>query len=331
MNKDIKYLAIGILISGGIAFALLMRSLVTQPDLPVSPALDVTTPTYPAWRVSVPTYASLTPDLKPATVSPEPSVIPTFPPDSILARQIAQILPGYGGDWNILIRADGTRDMVALNADRKDHVASIIKIPIAMLFFKTLEERGLPPEEYETYLSERGMEERTYMQLLTAMLVESEEEATGIMNEIITDSKIDVPAILESWGAPDTDIGNRYSTPRDIATLYEDLYYRNVIAPEGRDIILRLLSAYTENDETRLGVLRPFLNATSKYYNKRGTVTKERLIVGDSALIAFDSNGERKVYVIVVVGYVGDLPTTDVELVKGIEAIARSFWDFIRP
>jgi beta-lactamase class A len=292
--------------------------------------LGVTTPTHPAWTVSVPTYASLTPDFKPATGSPAPSVTPTFPPDSILAGQIAQILPDYGGDWNILIRADGTRDMVALNADRKNHVASIAKVPIAMLFFKTLEKRGVPPEEYEVFLSKWGVE-RTYMQLLTAMLVESEEQATGIMMEIIADSKIDVPAILEAWGAPNTDISNRYSTPRDIATLYEDLYYGNVIAPKGREVILRLLSAYTENDDTRLGVLRPFLNADSEYYNKRGTLTKERLVIGDSALLAFDANGERKVYVIVVVGYAGELPTTDVELVKGIEAIARSFWDFIRP
>ena len=169
------------------------------------------------------------------------------------------------------------------------------------------------------------------MQLLTAMLVESEVQATGIMMEIIADSKIDVPAILESWGAPNTDISNRYSTPRDIATLYEDLYYGNVIAPEGREVILRLLNTYTENDDTRLGVLRPFLNAGSEYYNKRGTLTKERLIIADSALIAFDSNGERKVYVIVIVAYAGEHPSNDVELVKGIEAIARSFWDFIRP
>jgi beta-lactamase class A len=319
MNK-VKYLGIGILIISGIAIALWMRPSAAGPEAPAAPTLDVATPT----------YASLIPDLKPISASPTSSFTPNSPPDSVLAGQIMQILPDYGGGWNILIRAvhaDGTRDLVALNADRKDHVASIIKIPIAMLFFKTLEARGIPPKEYETYLSERGVE-RTYRQLLTAMLVESEEDATGIMMEIIADSNIDVPAILASWGAPDTDIHTRHSTPRDIARLYEELYFGNVIAPQSREVILNSLSAYTENDDTRLGVLRPFLSQGSEYYNKRGTVTQERLIVGDSALIAFDAN---EVYVIVVVGYAGELPTTDVKLVQAIEAIARSFWDFIRP
>jgi beta-lactamase class A len=325
MNKAIKYLGFGLLTVGGIAIALLTRASATQPDSPAAPTMDVITPTSPAWTVSAPTYSSSTPDLKPAA-----SVPPTFPPDFILADQIVQILPDYGGDWNILVRAvhaDGTRDMVAINANRKDHVASLIKLPIAMLFFKTLEARGIPPEAYETYLSERGIE-RTYMQLLTAMLVESEEAATGIMMEIIADSMIDVPAILEAWGAPDTDIRTRHSTPRDIATLYEELYYGNAIAHEGREVILRLLSTYTENDDTRLGVLRPYLREGSAYYNKRGTVTQERLIVADSALIAFDSN---EVYVIVIVAYAGEHPTTDVKLVQGIEAIARTLWDFIKP
>jgi beta-lactamase class A len=256
---------------------------------------------------------------------------PTTLPDFFLANQIASILPDYGGDWNILIRADGVRDMAAINADRENHVASIIKLPIAMLFFKAIEERGIPTSEYGEYLSTRGVG-RTYMQLLTAMLVESEEDATGTMKEIIYDSKIDVDALLQSWGAPHTDLGDRHSTPRDIASLYETLYFGDAITPEGRAIILNLLATYTPNDDTRLGILRPSLPQGAEFYNKRGSVTSGRLIIGDSALVAWNQNGTRKVYVLVILSYYSDdRSTTDVRLVKGIEAIARLFWDFVSP
>jgi beta-lactamase class A len=254
---------------------------------------------------------------------------PTHLPDSVLADQIASILPDYGGDWNILIRADGERDMVDIHADQGNHVASIIKLPIAMLFFKVIEKSGVQPSEYDEYLSTRGVG-RTYMQLLTAMLVKSEEDAADTMKEIIDDSKIDVNSLLESWGAPHTDIGSRHSTPRDIASLYESLYFGDAITPQGRAIILDLLAAYTANDNIRFGVLRPSLPDGAEYYDKRGTITQDRLVVGDSALIAWETNGRRHVYVLVALAYGSDdRPTTNIKLDRGIEAIAHLFWDFV--
>jgi hypothetical protein len=203
--------------------------------------------------------------------------------------------------------------MVAIKADDRNHIASIIKLPIAMLFFKVIEARGIPTSEYDEYLSTRG-DGRTYMQLLTAMLVDSEEGATGTMKDIVYDSKIDVNGLLAEWGAPNTDLGTRHSTPRDIA------------------ILLDLLAAYTPNDDTRLGILRPSLPDGSEFYNKRGSVTSDRLIIGDSALMAWDANGTRHTYVLVILSYFSDeRPTTNIRLEKGIEAIARLFWDFVSP
>jgi beta-lactamase class A len=337
MRATIKYLSLGLLIGGGItAVALLSAFLLSRSArgayatplfASTQPATD--TPLF-ALPTSTPPPTTPTPDTW--NLTPATSPVTSSPlPDTLLANQIASILPDYGGDWNILIRADGVRDMAAINADRENHVASIIKLPIAMLFFKAIEERGIPTSEYGEYLSTRGVG-RTYMQLLTAMLVESEEDATGTMKEIIYDSKIDVDALLQSWGAPHTDLGDRHSTPRDIASLYETLYFGDAITPEGRAIILNLLATYTPNDDTRLGILRPSLPQGAEFYNKRGSVTSGRLIIGDSALVAWNQNGTRKVYVLVILSYYSDdRSTTDVRLVKGIEAIARLFWDFVSP
>ena len=88
---------------------------------------------------------------------------PTADEEALLADQINQTLSTYGGDWNILIRADGSHTVFSHNSDQIVHVASIIKVPVAMLFFKSLEEKGIPSSEYPDYLSTRGIG-RTYQQ-----------------------------------------------------------------------------------------------------------------------------------------------------------------------
>ena len=88
------------------------------------------------------------------------------------------------------------------------------------------------------------------------------------------------------------------------------------------------MSAYTPNDDTRLGVLRTSLPAGAHFYNKRGTVTENVLIVGDAALLTWPQDGGEKVYVTVILSYPGDPPASDVKLVHGVETIARQFWNF---
>jgi len=336
MRSDIKYIGIGLLIGGGVA-ALAIAGLF------FAGFLQLGTSGVPNSKIIIPSEQPTNSVFVPGIV-PTPTLLPTFTPtntptviasptsdeETLLADQINQTLSSYGGDWNILIRADGSRVVYSHNSDQIVHVASIIKVPVAMLFFKVLEEQGIPPSEYATYLSTRGIG-RTYQQLLKAMLVDSEESATGTLRTIITDSKIDVTAALQSWGAIHTNISKRHSTPDDIAKLYESLYFGKAITPEGRKIILDYMSAYTPNDDTRLGVLRPSLPSGAQFYNKRGTVTEGILVVGDAALFTWPQDGQEKVYVVVILSYPGDPPISDVKLVKGIEAIAHQFWNFAGP
>lgn len=330
MRATPKHLLIRRLIFGGVICIVLLSIFPLNGCSSNSPEMESPPRTQPASdHPTQPLPATMTFPSMSALPATSTSIPPTLLPNSFLADQIAAILPDYGGDWNILIRADGERDMVDIHADQGNHIASIIKLPIAMLFFKVIEKRGVQPSEYDEYLSTRG-DGRTYMQLLTAMLVESEEDATDTIKETIYDSKIDVNSLLESWGAAHTDLGLRRSTPRDIASIYETLYFGDAITPKGRAIILSLLSSYTANDKIRFGVLRPSLPDGAEYYNKRGTITKDRLVVGDSALIAWETNGTRHVYVLVALAYGSeDRPTTNVKLDRGIEAIAHLFWDFV--
>ncbi len=333
MSSDAKFIGIGLLIGAGIATLLLAaafaigilppkpRALEAPPS--PAPALDLAPSATPAFKEAAAT----------STAAPEAAISPvSFAPaidwEAVFAQQVLQSLPTYGGEWHILIRKNGAHTVFALNADKKDHVASIIKLPFAMLFFKALEAKGIQPAQYDEYLSTRGIG-RTYRQLLRAMLVESEELAAKTLREATRDSGINEAALLREWGAPRTNLSKRLSTPEEIAALYESLYYGRALNPQARAIILNYLSEYTPNDDARLGVLRRLLPPGGAFYNKRGSVTEERLVIGDSALVAWEENGVEQVYVLVAIGYNGEIPATDKKLVRGIETIALQFWNFI--
>ncbi|MBC6940478.1 MAG: hypothetical protein DWB59_10725, partial [Anaerolineae bacterium] len=71
---------------------------------------------------------------------------------------------------------------------------------------------------------------------------------------------------------------------------------------------------------------RPLLPPDGKFYNKRGSITEGRLVIGDAAIVTWDL----RAYVIVIFGYPGAGTTNDVKLEQAIEEAARAFWDFAK-
>jgi hypothetical protein len=162
------------------------------------------------------------------------------------------------------------------------------------------------------------------------MLVDSDELATSNLLDYIRQSGLDINAILAGWGAPHVDVFNRAAPLEEIAHLMAGLYRGDFISSQARQIVLGWMAEYTPNDDTRLGVLLPLLSDGAEFYNKRGTITEERLVVGDAAIAVWPSENGRRAYVIVIFGYPGETPTNDLKLVAAIEQAARVFWEFAR-
>lgn len=250
-----------------------------------------------------------------------------FTPAEIrLADRLDSIFAAAGGEWHsvILDLAAGRVVYERLGADAV-HTASVIKVPIAMLLFKSLEAKGIPPEELPAYLESHG-NGFLLSQALHDMLVNSDEVAAANLLDYIRNSGFNIPSTLAEWGAPNVNVYRRTAPLNEMARLFAGLYQGEFIQPAARRMILDWMAEYTPNDDTRLGVLRPLLPSDGKLYNKRGTVTEGRLIVGDAAIVTWDS----KAYVIVLFGYPGEIPTNDLKLAAAIEQAARAFWNFAR-
>lgn len=247
-----------------------------------------------------------------------------------LADELDAIFKEAGGEWHsIILDLEAGRRVYDLHSHDLVHVASVIKAPLALLLFASLEKQGILPADLSAYLETHG-DGYLLSQLLRDMLVISDEKATTDLLTYIRQSGLDIPATLSEWGAPHVDVFNRTAPLEEIAHLLGGLHQGNFISPEARRILLDLMAEHTANDDTRLGVLASRLPEGGEFYNKRGTLTEERLILGDAAIVAWPSENGERAYVIVIFGYPGKVPTNDLKLVAGIEQAALAFWDFAK-
>lgn len=252
------------------------------------------------------------------------------PDETAFADKLDSVFADAGGEWHsVILDLETGRRVYDRHSRDAAHVASVIKAPIAMLLFASLEKQGVPPAELSAYLEAHG---NRYLlsYLLHDMLVDSDEKAATEMLDYIRRSGLDINATLANWGASHVDVFNRTAPLEEIASLLAGLYQGKLVPPEARRIILDLMAERTPNDDTRLGVLSSLLPAGAEFYNKRGTITAERLVVGDAAILAWHSENGTRAYVIVIFGYPGQGTTNDRKLVAGIEQAALAFWDFAK-
>lgn len=204
-----------------------------------------------------------------------------------LAARLDSVISATGGKWNILIETLAGETIYARRPDECIQTASTIKVAIGMLTFEFLEEfsEGTFEEKLQRGPIYNIMEnDRSYEQLLWAMLVLSEEYATDILYENIHKSPMNQTAILEAWGLTNTSLTQRQSTARDMNILLRSLYAGTSLNESARQYLLNLLAEYSENDDLRLGRMNELSKEKLLPYNKRGSLLNPLLIVADSGI-----------------------------------------------
>lgn len=252
-------------------------------------------------------------------------VRPPQPQELELARQIDQVLGEAGGDWKILIKELDGQEVYSRRSLDRVHVASVIKLAIAILFFKSLENLG--ETDLRAFLK-TGTAGRSYEQLLRAMLVDSEEDAAGVLQNEIRVNQLNIQKTLEAWGLKGIDLYMRRSTVQELVGMAEKLYLGKLLGKEATWILLELLETYTPNDDTRLGAIRKRLPDGYHFYNKRGTITDGLMVVGDLAIISLPTSAGDRVYGLGIFGYQSLQPTTYERLDAAVAQVAQAFWDF---
>jgi hypothetical protein len=256
----------------------------------------------------------------------KPLDIPSTEEENALMFDVDTIIQQGEGEWHIWMKnVDTQRTVYQRRADIRVHIASIVKVPISMLVFARLEQSGVSDILLEKYIHEHGYKGRTFAQLLQAMLVKSEEDATQILLDFLYSTGFNPDGHLQKWGFVNTDLRNRVSTAQEIGDILEALLHNNGISKSASNIILAYMAEYTPSDETRLGAMKPFLLNDNEIYNKRASLAFERVIVGDAGIVSFLCETGQTRYTIVLLGYPGKNPTTYESLEKTIEDLSILF------
>lgn len=242
-----------------------------------------------------------------------------------LQERLDGVFAASEGEWHVLVKEVGGDSLYALHEDSVIHPGSVIKVPLAILFFKSLHPREIV--DLLAFLNEHGTNGRTYAQLLEAMLVVSEEVATEALFDY-TKSEINIPATLAEWGYPQTVISPRETTAAEMGAIFEDLWTATHVSDEEREIIKAYLSAYTEGDDGRIGVIREAMPDNVRFYSKRGSLADGRVIVAEVAVIEFKD----RAYIISMYGYPnrGESKPTYEVLEATIEDAAWIIWDALQ-
>ncbi len=217
--------------------------------------------------------------------------------------------------WHGLVKEVSSADvMYAILPNQKFHPASMIKIPLAMVALKTLADNKLAVTDF----AEKGWDGRSFDQLFSAMLVNSEEAAAQSLLDCIR-MMGNENLVLQSWGVMDTSFAPRQTTAYDLAILLEGLYSTHFLGEVMSTYLLDLMLTQTPNDAFYLGVMREML-PDGLFYNKRGTLLSPT-IVGDMGILVADD----KTYIIILIGALDESGGSTFEAIKAnIEQFART-------
>ena len=241
-----------------------------------------------------------------------------------IEEHINRIIAQSGGRWHIIIKEVDGDTIYSHLPEQRINIASVVKVPFALLFLEALKENGIPEGELKEYIQMTGTGGRTFDQLLYAMLVKSEEDATEILYAYIKRS-INIPAQLREWEITGIDLDARRFTAQGVTSIFERLYKGDFVSPTSRNLILEYMNTYTPNDDFRIGSIKENIPETYKIYNKRGSLLTP-YVVADSAIL---ENPDGTDFVITIFAFNGEPKTTYEKLDKAIGEISLVFWEYV--
>ena len=245
--------------------------------------------------------------------------------ETTLATLLESIFTAAGGEWNMVFEEYAGPMYYQRLAYTPLHPASTIKVPVALIYMKALESIGVT--DLKAYLESHTLDQIALSELLSSMLVTSDEDATSTLQDW-TFAHINYQTVLSQWGITHTWLSPRRSTAQDMASILDGLYSGKMASPQARTIVLNLLSEYSPNDKTRLGgELARLMTGNGKIYNKRGTITSGQLVVGEAAIIEYHSH----VYILTIYAHPRfDGDTTYEQLDAAFPKVADSIWQFMQ-
>ena len=223
-------------------------------------------------------------------------------------------------DWHIYLKNLTTGRVLFENLPNHPfHPASMIKVPLVMVALDILHQQDIGVADF----TEKGFGGRTFDQLFTATIVQSEELAAEALWNFIN-ANGGAAGLLTEWGIDNTWFEPRRTTAYDLAAVLEGLYEVEFLQPEYNAYLLDLMRVETESDAEYAGVITGLLPGAA-YANKRGLLVSP-VIVSDMGILTYDEQA----YLIIIHGSLkADGGARYEDLQEGVESFARDVGDLL--
>ena len=202
--------------------------------------------------------------------------------------------PGLAGaaTWHILVKDIESGSILYESLPNElFHPASMIKVPLAIISLQILIEKGYELSDFST----QGYAGRTFDQLFSALIVNSEEVAADELLNFVYEN-VYAPGALLDLGLEDTQFLPRSTTAYDLASALENLYLGNYLPGEYNAYLINLMNVQTENDSQYFGAIKDGYPQIA-FYNKRGLLLAPTIVSDMGILILSDQP-----YVVVMSG-----------------------------
>lgn len=217
--------------------------------------------------------------------------------DKRLETKLKENIVGYNGDIGIYVKNLRTGKTVTINADTVFPTASIVKVPIMVGIVQKLHSGELHYDSLFTYKdsllyegedilgSFKSGEKIALKKLLMLMLTTSDNTASLWLQSIAgTGTRIN--QILDSLGFKDTRVNSRtpgreanrakyqwgQTTPREMGTLFEKIYNKEIFSAEACERMMRILGRNFWDEDEAISQIPP----TIEVFSKNGCVNASR-------------------------------------------------------
>ncbi len=190
-----------------------------------------------------------------------------------------------------------TQNYIDINASETFSTASIIKVPVLIELFKSIEagdislNETMPLTEYYRSEGSGNLQFKarnskwTIDELANKMITESDNSATNMLMSKVG-SMTDINQAIRNWGLKNTEVqtwlpdlgGNNHTTAREMATMLYNIYSNDKFLSEASRKKILYYMSHVHNDR----LIQAGLGAGSIFYHKTGDIGS---MLGDAGIV----------------------------------------------
>lgn len=217
--------------------------------------------------------------------------------DKKLEAKLSEVIAGYNGDIGIYVKNLRTGKAVSINADTIFPTASIVKVPILLGIMDKINKGELQYDSAFTYkdslhyagsdiLGSFKSNEKIVLKKIIMLMLTTSDNTASLWLQSIAGTGARINEILDSLGMKSTRVNSRtpgrennrtqygwgQTTPKEMGTIFEKIYRKEIFSPATCERIMRSLGRNYWDENEAISVLPP----TIEVFSKNGCVNASR-------------------------------------------------------